>query len=223
MLRRACAGFVHHGGEPGAAALRDDHAVRAHALGRADDRAEIVRIGDLVAHDEKRRFAAVGGELQQILHRAVFLHGAERHDALVRVGLAHCVELAAVGLHDDDALRARLRGNVAQRLVDLALGNVDLVDRASGAQRLDDGVAALDVLVDVRFKFHMCWFPSSILRYLYRFNNNTAFRNKKAQIQKILKKIALDARFLPAAAAFRQKKIDFQKKRRYNILLVYCT
>ena len=81
--------------------------MRADALGRADDRAEVVRVGDLVAQHEKRCLTALGGDGEHVLDRAVLLDGAQRDYALMCVRLAHGVELAAVGLRDDDAGAAR--------------------------------------------------------------------------------------------------------------------
>ena len=107
MLERTRGRFVHDGGQPRAAALRDDDAVRTDALGRADDRTEVVRVGDLVAQHEKRRLTALGGNGEHVLDRAVLLDGAQRDHALMCVRLAHGVELAAVGLRDDDAGAAR--------------------------------------------------------------------------------------------------------------------
>ena len=103
MLKRTRGRLVHGGGQPRAAALRDDDAVRTDALGRADDRAEIVRVGDFVTQHEKRRLTALGGDGEHVLDRAVLLDGAQRDHALMCVRLAHGVELAAVGLHHHDA------------------------------------------------------------------------------------------------------------------------
>ena len=87
-----------------------------------------------------------------ISSRAVFPHGAQRDHTLVGVRRAHEIQLAAVALHDDDARGARLRGDMSERLVHVALGEVDLVDGPARAQRLDHGVAALDHFV-LQFAF----------------------------------------------------------------------
>ena len=134
--------------------------MRADALGRADDGAEVVRVGDLVAQHEKRRLAALGCDGEHILDRAVFLDGAQRNHTLMRVCLAHGVEFAAVGLRDDDTGAARLRGDVPERLVYVALGDENFIDRAARAQGLHDRVAALDQII-ARFCF----------KFLYLFHN----------------------------------------------------
>ena len=65
----------------------------------------------------------------------------------MRVGLAHKVELAPVGFDDDYALVPRLGGDVAEGLVDVALGDEYLVYGSACAERFNDGVAALNNVV----------------------------------------------------------------------------
>ena len=116
----------------------------AGALGGTQDRAQVVGIGYLVAHHQQRRLAPGGGRLQDLLHRGVFPHGRQSDDPLVGMGAAHGVQLPPVGVHHHDARGAGLGGDVPQRLVRLALGDVDLVDGRLRPQGLDDRVAALD-------------------------------------------------------------------------------
>ena len=79
-----------------------------------------------------------------LLHRGVFPHGRQGDDPLVGMGAAHGVQLPPVGVHHHDARGAGLGGDVPQRLIRLALGDVDLVDGRLRPQGLDDRVAALD-------------------------------------------------------------------------------
>ena len=67
----------------------------------------------------------------------------------MRMRLAHRVQLPSVGLDHDDACTACLGGDVPQRLIHIALGNVNLVDRPACAQRLDHGVAAFNQIFPV--------------------------------------------------------------------------
>ena len=60
------------------------------------------------------------------------------------VGQAHGVQLAPVGLHHHDAGGAGFGGDVPQRLIRLALGDVNFIDSRLRPQGLDDRVAALD-------------------------------------------------------------------------------
>ena len=147
MLRRTGARLVHYCGQSRGAALRYHDAVSANTFCGTDYRAEIVRIAYLVAHDDERRLAALCRERQNILDRAVVAHGAHGDDALMRLGLAHKVELTPVALHDDYALLARLGRDVSQRLVHVAAGDEYFVYRAACAQRLDNGVAAFNKLI----------------------------------------------------------------------------
>ena len=126
----------------------------AHALGGADDGAQIVGIGDLVTDDDEGVFIPFLGDVQNVLHRAVFLHRAQGHHTLVGVGLAHGVQLPAVGLHHHDALGSGLGGDVPEGLIHLALGDVDLVDGSSGAESLDHGISALDMFIFQLEVFH---------------------------------------------------------------------
>ena len=59
----------------------------------------------------------------------------------MRAGDAHVIELAAVAGHGRYAVLFRLGGDVCEMR---ALSEEDLVYRASRAQSLEDGVAALD-------------------------------------------------------------------------------
>ena len=115
------------------------------------------RIGGAAAHVLVK---PIRGEGEDILHLAVFPHGGERYHALVGLGAAHEIQLAAVGLDHHHALLARAGGDMPQGLVHIALGDEDLVDGAPGAQGLNDGVSPLNQLVfngltaDFLFFFH---------------------------------------------------------------------
>ena len=53
MRRRAGGSFAHGRIDAGGAALGNDDGVAPGALGRANDRADVVRVGDVVEHDEQ--------------------------------------------------------------------------------------------------------------------------------------------------------------------------
>ena len=101
-------------------------------------------VGYLVAHHQQRRFALVGSGLQDALHGGVFPHGGQRDHALMGVGAGHVVQLAPVGLHHHDAGGAGFGGDVPQRLVRLALGDIDLIHGRAHPQGFDHRVAPLD-------------------------------------------------------------------------------
>ena len=127
----------------------------AGALGRADDRAEVVAVGDLVADDQEGVLPALRRPVQQILDREVLPHRAHGNHALVRVGHAHAVQLAPVALHHRDSLFPGNGGDEAQRPVSLAAGDKNLVDGPVRSQRFRDGVPPFDQFVfDSLFVFH---------------------------------------------------------------------
>ena len=68
------------------------------------------------------------------------------------VGAGHPVQLAAISLHHHDARVTGLGGDVAQRLVRFAPGDINFVDGGAYAQRLDHRVAALDDAVSLRVR-----------------------------------------------------------------------
>ena len=122
------------------------------ALGGAQDRAQVVGVGDLVAHHQQRCLALLRGGGQNAVHRHILPHGGQGDHALVGVGAAHAVQLPPVGVHHHDAGVPGLGGDMPQRLVRLALGDVNFVDGRSCPQRLDDGVAALNDAVRLRLR-----------------------------------------------------------------------
>ena len=122
----------------------------AGALRRAQNGAQIVGVGNFVAHHQQRRLALFGGGVQQGLHGHILPHGRQGDDPLMGVGAAHAVQLAPVGLHHHDALFAGAGGDVAEGLVRFPLGQINFVNIFAGAQRLYDGVASLDDAVRLR-------------------------------------------------------------------------
>ena len=124
-----------------------------------------MRVGDLIADHQQRILALGGGIFQQRLHRHILPHGSQRNHALMGVGAAHVVQLAPVGLHHHDAGGTGLGGDVAQRLVGLALGQIDLIDGGAGAQRLDHRVAAFNDAIG--FRLRQCLFIFVFFHFLF--------------------------------------------------------
>ena len=137
--------------------------MRARALRRADDRAQVVRVGDLVADDDQGLFALFARDVQNVLHTDVFAHARERDDALMGVRATHKVELALVRVHDHHTGGAGGRGDVAERFVGLTLLNENFVDGRARAQRLDHGVAALNDAVRLRVLRSDGLFPAFLI------------------------------------------------------------
>ena len=136
--------------------------MRAHAFGGADYRTEIVRVAYLVADYDEGGFAALFGDGEDVVHRAVLPHGGQRHNALMRVRLTHEVQLAPVRLDNDYACAARLRRDMTQRFIDIALGDKNFVNCTTGTQCLNNCVSALNNVVFYNVLFH------------YALQNNTA-------------------------------------------------
>ena len=93
----------------------------AGAISRPDDGAQIVGVGDLVAHHDQGRLVLGGGICQNIVYTDVLPHRCQSDDALMGVGAAHAVQLPPVGLHHHDARRPGLGGDVAQGGIGLTL------------------------------------------------------------------------------------------------------
>ena len=110
-----------------------------------------MRVGQLVADDEQGRLALFLRGVQHIIDRGIVMGGDGSHNALMRARGAHVVELAAVDAHDDGAALLCHGGKAAKRTVRVAVGQKYLVDGAAAAQRLGDGVAALDHILRQRF------------------------------------------------------------------------
>ena len=147
MRHRACGGLGHHAGQARTAALGNDHAVSAGAISRPDDGAQIVGVGDLVAHHDQGRLVLGGGICQNIVYTDVLPHRCQSDDALMGVGAAHAVQLPPVGLHHHDARRPGLGGDVAQGLVHLTLLDENFVDAGLRPQGFDHRVAAFNEAV----------------------------------------------------------------------------
>ena len=56
---RAAGDFAHGGVQPRAFVFGRDYGVHAHSVGGAQARAEVVRVGDAVEHQQKRRLTQV--------------------------------------------------------------------------------------------------------------------------------------------------------------------
>ena len=114
------------------------------AFSGADDRPQIVGIGQFVTHHQQGGLPLLPGGGQDVLYAGILPHGGHGDDALVTVGAAHAVQLAPVGLHHHHAPAPGGGSDITQGVVCVALGNIDLVDGRAGAQGLHHCVAALN-------------------------------------------------------------------------------
>ena len=104
VLRSAGAGFDSRWAEGRGAALGEENAVDAGAIGNAEERAEVLRVLDAVeGEDEAWGFACGGIWRQEVFEGEKFLRTDDRHDALVGGSFGGEGELLAGLLADANA------------------------------------------------------------------------------------------------------------------------
>ena len=118
--------------------------MRARALRRADDGAEVMRVRQIVAQDDEGRFSPAFRVFEDLIDRGVGVGRDHGDDALMRAGGGELIELAPVGLDDGSSSLLRHGGEAGKGAVGLAGGDIELVDRAAGSERFLHGVAALE-------------------------------------------------------------------------------
>ena len=133
-----------------AAALRDDNAVRACAFCRSEDRAEVMRVGDLVAHNDKRRLVSAFRQRKNILHLGERVHRRHGDDALVVFAAAHAVQLTGIHFLYRDARLLCHAENRRYRAVFLPAPHKDAVNGSARFKRLRNGIAPR---YDISFSF----------------------------------------------------------------------
>ena len=118
--------------------------MRARTFRRADDRAQIVRVGQLVADDDQRGLAPVFRVFEDLLDRRVGMRRDHGDHALVRARGRKLVELAPVCFNDGGAGFSRHGGQPRKCAVRLSGSDVKLVDGTACGKRFLYGVAALE-------------------------------------------------------------------------------
>ena len=118
--------------------------MRACAFCRADDRAQIVRVGQFVADDDQRGLAPVFRVFEDLLDRRVGMRRDHGDHALMCTRGRKLVELAPVCFNDGGAGFSRHGGQPGKRAVCFSGSDVKLVDGAACGKRLLYGVAALE-------------------------------------------------------------------------------
>ena len=125
------AGFHGNGAERCGAALGEDDAVDAGAVGYAEKRAEILRIFDAIEREEQARLRGIGrGE--EVFDRQGFLRADEGDDALVGGGAGEMREVFAGFLANADAGQFAI-GDEAREAFVVALGGDNNVIEAAPA------------------------------------------------------------------------------------------
>ena len=134
-------------GEWCGAALGEEDAVDACAVGGAEERAEVVGVFDAVECQEEAITGGADGCVEEVFEREEFAFAEEGDDALVVVGAGVAGELVAGFRRDtdaggaggfEDAFETRVAAGFA------LAGDADVVDLScSGAESLFDGVEAV--------------------------------------------------------------------------------
>jgi hypothetical protein len=120
VLGCAGAGLYGHGAEGRGAALGEDDAVDAGAVGYAEQRAEVLRVFDAVEGEQQAAGAGVCGARrgEKVLDGEELLWANQGDDALVGGGFGQQRELLARLLADADAGLAAERANEAIQAAD---------------------------------------------------------------------------------------------------------
>ena len=118
--------------------------MRARTFCRADDRAQIVRVGKFVADDDQRGLATTFCVFENVVDRCVGVRCDHGDHALMRACGGKLVELAPVCFNDGGAGFSRHGGQPGKRAVCFSGSDVKLVDGAACGKRFLYGVAALE-------------------------------------------------------------------------------
>jgi hypothetical protein len=145
VLGGAGAGFDGGGAQGRGAALGEDYAVDAGAIGHAEQSAEVLRVFDAIEGEDETGGGAGRWRSKQIFDGGKFLRADEGDDALVRGGLGGERELFAWLLENADADLAALGDEASQtRIVTLA-GHKNMVKAAlAGLEGLLDRVQTVE-------------------------------------------------------------------------------
>ena len=145
VLARSGRNFCDGARHAGRAALGNHHAVRAGRVGRAQDRAQIVRIFHAIEHDDQRIFRALGGD--HIFEIVVLFGRRDGDHALMRRVARQFVEFGALQETHVHAESPAIFNQALQADVVALLGHADPLKRPPARlQRLGNGIDAVDVV-----------------------------------------------------------------------------
>jgi hypothetical protein len=139
VLGCAGAGFDGHGAERGGAALGEDDAIDAGAVGYAEERAEILRVFDTVEGEKEtgRTGFRVGIGLEEVFDRERLLRANESDNSLMGWGLGQLSQVLARFLADADAGFTALGDQLLQPGIVALAGHQHVVKAAaSGLESL---------------------------------------------------------------------------------------
>ena len=125
------------------ATLGNDHAIHPRSIGRADQRAQVVRVLNAIQHQQEAVFTVF--MLQQFLHAGVLFAGGDGHDTLVGVGAGFAIKFFARHKTHGDALGAAVIENCLQTVVGAVSRDRNIVKAPPAAlQCFANGMDAID-------------------------------------------------------------------------------
>ncbi len=128
VLGRTGAG-LHGGGTQGSgAALGNNYAVDACAVGHAQQGAEVLRIFNAIERENKPSCALICGRLEKVLEGKKFMRAHQRNHALMRRGLGSEGELVARLFEDANAGLAALGDETFKTRVMALAGDQDMIE-----------------------------------------------------------------------------------------------
>jgi hypothetical protein len=139
VLGGAGAGFNGDGAERGGAALGEDYAVYAGAVGYAEKRAEILWIFDAVECEKQTRGAGFRGRIgfEEVFDGERLLRAHQSHNSLMGWGLRHMRQLLARLLADADTALPALGDQLLETGIVAFMGHQHVVKAAaSGLESL---------------------------------------------------------------------------------------
>ena len=113
-------------------------------LGSTKNRTQIMRILQLIAHNDEGRLPSLGGQSEQILHLGVLFTRRYGDDALMV--LCHSIQLTAVHFLNRDIHLTALGDNRANAALTVAARHQYAVQRTTGLQRFGNRVSACDIV-----------------------------------------------------------------------------
>ena len=125
-FRRSAGYFAHGGVQPGAFVFRGDDGVHAHGIRRPQARAQIVRVGNAVQHQQKRGFAQIFQHVFQM--NVVFGRINKADNALVARAFAHGVQAVGIGKMHAHAFGGGLFQNLARAGIVFVFQHIQFCD-----------------------------------------------------------------------------------------------
>ena len=97
-------------------------------FGAAEDGAQIMGVGELIAHDDQRCLPPGSGLLQDVVNGIIDVGGSQSDHALVSVGEGHGIQLPPVHRHHHGSRLLGLSGQALQAPVNVTGGNKHLIN-----------------------------------------------------------------------------------------------